>query len=143
MDVTGPTAALDPSDFPLGESNNNGGADPFAKQLLHALISLRDGNFEVRLPSDLTGVSGKIADAFNDIAGVTERRARETARVSRTVGKEGKLKQRMNVPGAVGGWADEVGDINTLIDYLVGPAPAVSRAVGAVARGDLAQPWAR
>ncbi len=59
-------------------------------------------------PPDLTGVDGKIADAFNDIAAVSDRRARETARVSRAVGKEGKLKQRMTVPGVVGGWADEV-----------------------------------
>src|SRR5580765_2182014 len=142
MDVTGPTAALDPSDFPLGHGANGKDADPFAKHLLQALIALRDGNFEVRLPSDLTGVSGKIADAFNDIATVTHRRARETARVSRAVGKEGKLKQRMNVPGAVGGWADEVGDINTLIDDLVWPTTEVTRAVGAVAKGDLSQAMA-
>src|SRR5690349_21808663 len=119
MDVTGPTATLDPSDFPLTPGNGGAAVDPFAKQLLQALIALRDGNFDVRLPSDLTGVSGKIADAFNGIASVTDRRARETARLSRAVGKEGKLKQRMTVPGAVGGWADEVGDINTLIDDLV------------------------
>src|SRR5262252_8707628 len=143
MDVTGPTATLDPSDFPLNRSANGGSAvDPFARQLLEALIALRDGRFEVRLPSDLTGVSGKIADAFNDIAAVTDRRARETARVSRAVGKEGKLKQRMSVPGAVGGWADEVGDINTLIDDLVWPTTEVTRAVGAVAKGDLSQSMA-
>jgi HAMP domain-containing protein len=141
MDVTGPTATLDPSDFPLSHGAN-GAVDPFAKQLLQALIGLRDGNFEVRLPPDLIGVSGKIADAFNEIAAVTERRARETARVSRTVGKEGKLKQRMTVPGAVGGWADEVGDINRLIDDLVWPTTEVTRAVGAVAKGDLSQAMA-
>src|SRR5262245_64238681 len=143
MDVTGPTSTLDPSDFPLNHGANGGAAvDPFPRQLLEALIALRDGNFEVRLPSDLTGVSGKIADAFNDIATVTDRRAREAARVSRAVGKEGKLKQRMNVPGAVGGWADEVGDINTLIDDLVWPTTEVTRAVGAVAKGDLSQSMA-
>jgi HAMP domain-containing protein/CheY-like chemotaxis protein/signal transduction histidine kinase len=142
MDVTGPTATLDPDDFPLSQGANGKDADRFAKHLLQALIALRDGNFEVRLPSDLTGVSGKIADAFNDIAAVTDRRARETARVSRAVGKEGKLKQRMNVPGAVGGWADEVGDINTLIDDLVWPTTEVTRAVGAVAKGDLSQSMA-
>ena len=38
---------------------------------------------------------------------VSDRRARETARVSHAVGKEGKLKQRMTLPGVVGGWAEK------------------------------------
>src|SRR5262245_49876029 len=67
-------------------------------QLLMAMLAFRDGDFAVRLPSDLTGLDGKIADAFNDVIAVSERRARETARISRSVGKEGKLKQRMVVP---------------------------------------------
>src|SRR5205814_28798 len=82
------------------------------------------------------------ADAFNEIAAFSERRALETARVSRTVGKEGKLKQRMTVPGVVGGWADEVAAVNMLIDDLVWPTTEVTRAVGAVAKGDLGQSMA-
>src|SRR6202140_4202384 len=111
--------------------------DQFSRQLLSAMLLFRDGQFGVRLPSDLLGINGKIADAFNDIVAVSERRARETARVSRSVGKEGKLKQRMSVPGATGGWADEVAAINLLIDDLVWPTTEVTRAVGAVAQGDL------
>src|SRR5437762_76034 len=94
------------------------------------------------MPNDLTGVSGKIADAFNDIALVSERRAHETARVTIAVGKEGKLKQRMTVAGLTGGWADEVAALNTLIDDLVWPTTEVTRAVGAVAKGDLSQAMA-
>ena len=116
--------------------------DSFSGDLLSALLSLRNGDFTVRLPSDLTGVNGKIADAFNEIAAVSDRRARETARMSRMVGKEGKLKQRMSVPGVVGGWADEVAAINMLIDDLVWPTTEVTRAVGAVAKGDLGQAMA-
>src|SRR5690349_6593235 len=139
MDITA-TPTLDPSGYPLG--GNGSEADAFSRQLLSAMLSLRDGDFAIRLPSDLTGVNGKIADAFNDIAGMSERRARETARVSHAVGKEGKLKQRMTVPGVVGGWADEVGAINMLIDDLVWPTTEVTRAVGAVAKGDLGQSMA-
>jgi hypothetical protein len=62
--------------------------------------------------------------------------------VSIAVGKEGKLKQRMAVPGAVGGWADEVAAVNTLIDDLVWPTTEVTRAIGAVAKGDLGQSMA-
>jgi hypothetical protein len=76
--------------------------EAFSKRLLSAMLAFRDGDFAARMPNDLTGVDGKIADAFNEIATLSERRARETSRVSRAVGKEGKLKQRMNVPGGRG-----------------------------------------
>src|SRR5437868_13674639 len=45
----------------------------------------------------------------------------------------------MRVPGALGGWADEITALNTLIDDLVWPTIEVTRAVGAVAKGDLSQ----
>src|SRR5262245_55501575 len=77
----------------------------FSDHLLMAMLSFRDGDFSVRMPSNLVGVEGKIADAFNDIVMFSDRRSRETVRVSKLVGKEGKLKQRMNVQG-LGGWAD-------------------------------------
>ncbi len=48
----------------------------------------------------------------------------------------------MNVPGAVGGWADEVVSLNTLIADLVWPTTEVTRAIGAVAKGDLTQAMA-
>ena len=57
-------------------------AEPFSRALLSAMLALNEGDFSVRLPRDLTGVDGKIADAFNDIATVCERRALEIARVT-------------------------------------------------------------
>src|SRR5262249_53521420 len=116
--------------------------EAFSNQLLMAMLSFRNGDFSVRLPADLVGLEGKIADAFNGAMAVSENRARETKRVSRSVGKEGKLRQRMIVPDARGGWAEEVAAINMLIDDLVWPTTEVTRAVGAVAKGDLAQSMA-
>src|SRR5262245_54911006 len=116
--------------------------EQFANQLLLAMLAFRNGDFSARLPANLTGIEGKIADAFNEVIYVSEHRARETARVSRAVGKEGKLKQRMDVMGARGGWAEEVAAINMLIDDLAWPTTEVTRAVGAVAKGDLAQSMA-
>jgi HAMP domain-containing protein/signal transduction histidine kinase/CheY-like chemotaxis protein len=121
---------------------NGDQSDAFSKNLLTAMLSFRDGDFTVRMPSNLTGVLGKIADAFNEIATLSERRAKETVRVSKVVGKEGKLKQRMSVPEAIGGWADEVAAINMLIDDLVWPTTEVTRAIGGVAKGDLGQSMA-
>ena len=53
------------------------------RQLLAAMVAFRGGNFTVRMPVDLTGIHGKIADAFNDVLSTSERRVQETARVSR------------------------------------------------------------
>ena len=115
MEMTGrPVATIESANFPIGATGSNG-VPEFSKQLLGALLSLREGDFTVRLPAELTGLDGKIADAFNEIAAVSERRARETTRVSHAVGKEGKLKQRMMVPGVVGGWADEVAAVVTIL----------------------------
>jgi hypothetical protein len=122
-----------------GHSLANGGPEAFTHHLLDALLKFRDGDFGSRLPSNLVGLEGKIADVFNDILSVSSRRSAEAARVCRMVGKEGKLKERMRVPGAAGGWADEVTSLNTLIDDLVWPTTEVTRAVGAVAKGDLTQ----
>src|SRR5256884_1103457 len=123
-----------------GMNGDNGTS--FSNNLLVAMLSFRDGDFSIRMPSSLTGVDGKIADAFNEIVTFSDRRAKETVRVSMSVGKEGKLKQRMNVPEGVGGWADEVAAINILIDDLVWPTTEVTRAIGAVAKGDLGQSMA-
>src|SRR5437762_10399515 len=106
-------------------------------QLLSALLAYKAGDFCVRLPSDWTGVPGKIADAFNEIVEFNERLSSETARVSRAVGKEGKLKQRLAVPGAKGDWASKVEAVNTLIDDLVWPTTEVTRTISAVAKGEL------
>jgi HAMP domain-containing protein len=143
MDVTRIPDALDRiPDTQLGAAAAAAEANAFSRQLLSAMLALRDGEFGVRLPSDLVGIDGKIADTFNEIVAVSERRARETERVSRSVGKEGKLKQRMSVPGIAGRWADEVAAINMLIDDLVWPTTEVTRAVGAVAARDLGQAMA-
>ena len=99
MDVANSPTSLDLESRALPPGAPVAEPDPFSRALLGAMLSFRDGDFAARMPSDLTGVDGKIADAFNDIAALSERRARETARVSRAVGKEGKLKQRMTRAG--------------------------------------------
>ena len=123
-----------------GHHDSNGGDGLMeAQELLEAMLAFRDGDFSVRLPARWTGLYGKIADAFNDVLTMNDRRARETARVSRVVGREGKLKQRMTLAGLVGGWAGEVQALNTLMDDLVRPTIEVTRTIGAVAKGDLGQ----
>ena len=114
-------------------------SDLFSRQLLDAMTALRAGDFTARLPRDLTGLPGRVADVFNDIAILNQQRASEIARVSHAVGKEGRLKERIAVTHGLGARSDEVLAINTLIDDLVWPTREVTRAVGAVAKGDLTQ----
>src|SRR4051812_41623412 len=124
------------------KTEKNGESPGWEVELLAALLSFRSGDFTTRLPDGWTGVRGKIADAFNEVLGMSEQRAKEAARVSRVVGKEGSLRQRMATTGMVGGWADEIQALNTLLDDLVRPTTEVTRTIGAVAKGDLGQSMA-
>src|SRR5258706_2661147 len=70
-------------------------------RLLAALTALKKGDFTARLPIDLEGLDGKIADAFNDVVELNQKMAQELERLSRVVGKEGKIAQRADI-GEVG-----------------------------------------
>src|SRR6266850_1574649 len=108
-------------------------------ELLKALRQLKRGDFSVRMPLNLTGIDGEIAQAFNDVVELEEAKAAEIARVAELVGKEGQFNHRMSVPSATGGWADVVESINTLVSDVMYPVHEVARVIGAVAKGDLSQ----
>jgi HAMP domain-containing protein/CheY-like chemotaxis protein/GAF domain-containing protein len=116
----------------------NGKSDPM-QDLLHALQAMRGGDFSVRMTSDHLGVEGKIADTFNEIVAANQRMAQQLERVGQVVGREGKTRQRVKFDLASGSWADMEGSVNTLIDDLLWPTREVTRAVAAVAQGDLLQ----
>ncbi len=50
------------------------------RRLLRVLQAMRDGDFSVRLPSDRTGLPGKVADLVNDIAASNQRFAQAKSR---------------------------------------------------------------
>ena len=108
-------------------------------RLLEALQSARDGDFSVRMPRNLTGMNGKIADAFNSIVAANQNMADELKRVGKSVGKEGKTRQRIRVDRSVGSWGEMERSVNELIEDLFRPTREVTRAIAAVAEGDLQQ----
>src|SRR5687767_7402635 len=108
-------------------------------ELLKALRSFRRGDFSVRMPLNLTGIDGEIAQAFNDCVELEEAKATEIARIAEQVGKEGQTGARMSLPGASGSWTDVIQSINTLIGDMVYPVNEVARVIGSVAKGDLSQ----
>ena len=112
------------------------------KHLLVALTALRKGDFTARLPVEWSGIDGRIADAFNDAIELNQRMARELERLSRVVGKEGKISQRASIGDVSGGWSEAVSSVNALIGDLVHPTAEMARVIGAVAKGDLSQSMA-
>src|SRR5881409_2326263 len=107
--------------------------------LLKALRALRKGEFSVRMPMDLVGIDGEIAQAFNDVVEINEMIAEEFTRIGNEVGKEGKTGQRAKLPVATGSWQECVESVNTLIGDLVQPTAEVARVIESVAKGDLSQ----
>ncbi len=117
----------------------NEGSSPALGMILSALQTMRDGNFSVRLPVQWTGLEGKIADTFNDIIAANEQMAAELNRVGLAVGKEGKTRERIRFQQIRGAWGGMEVSVNTLVEDLLRPTTEVTRAIAAVAQGNLTQ----
>ncbi len=113
-----------------------------AGELLAVLRAFQRGDFSVRLPSSYTGVAGEIAEALNGAVSHSESLCNALGRISRSVGKEGRLGQRARLLGAGGAWQMCVDSVNELVEDLVQPTTEVGRVIGAVASGDLSQKMA-
>jgi CheY-like chemotaxis protein/signal transduction histidine kinase/HAMP domain-containing protein len=109
--------------------------------IVAALEALHRGDFGHRLrPRD--GVSREVQDAFNNLAERLDHTALELARVTRVVGRDGEMGERLRMDGLRGGW-ETVGDsFNTVIGDLVRPTTEVARVIVQVAEGDLSQKMA-
>src|SRR5437868_13367493 len=101
-----------------------------AKLLLKTLIAFKKGDFSARLPGEWTGEAGKIADTLNDIIELSDKTRKEVERVSRVVGKEGKIMHRAAVPAASGSWLRLVESTDLLIDYMVRPRSEIASGIG-------------
>jgi HAMP domain-containing protein/CheY-like chemotaxis protein len=119
-----------------GDANISGEAEGLA-ELLRALQAMRVGDFSVRMPGDRVGIIGKIADTFNEIVGTNQRMAKQLERVGQVVGREGRTRQRVRVGLSDGAWGEMEASVNSLIDDLLWPTTEVTRAIAAVAQGDL------
>jgi HAMP domain-containing protein/CheY-like chemotaxis protein/signal transduction histidine kinase len=107
--------------------------------LLATLLRMRDGDFTARLPSTWIGVEGKVADTFNEIVAANEQMARELKRIGHKVGKEGRTRERARFQQLRGSWGEMETSVNTMVDDLLRPTTEVTRAIGAVAQGNLTQ----
>ena len=110
-----------------------------ARTLLSVLAQVKGGDFSARMPLEWTGVAGKVADGLNDVIMANQALEAELARVSRVVGKQGALSQRVGLGGWAQSWSGSVESVNSLIEALVRPTSEMQRVIGAVADGDLSK----
>ena len=107
------------------------------KDLLRALQAFEEGDFSARASEGQTG--SPVVRALNNVIGTNERVAGELARISRAVGKEGRLFERAALKKARGSWGTSITAVNTLIGDLVQPTIEVARVIGEVAEGNLSR----
>jgi len=107
------------------------------KDLLRTLEAFEQGHFAARAP--LGPSRSPVVRALNNVIGMNERVADELERVSRVVGKEGKLMERAALKSGRGSWGTSIAAVNTLIGDLVQPTIEVARVIDEVAEGNLSR----
>ncbi len=130
----GAAVAVGESEAAIGSNGDSQSSETGV--ILASLLTMRDGDFSVRLPGTWTGLAGKIADTFNEIVAANRQMARELNRVGQVVGKQGRT---MRFHGSRGSWGDIEVSVNTLVEDLLRPIVEVTGAIAAVAQGDLTQ----
>ena len=108
-------------------------------ELFETLLKIRNGDFSTRLPAKQSGIKGQVYDVINEIIQMNEKMEFEFSKVGKSIGKEGKLTERIKIDGAVGSWAKSINSINTLISDLVHPTVEIANVITSVAKGNLSQ----
>src|SRR4051794_30103682 len=107
-------------------------------ELISVMTRVRQGTLDVRL-ARRNGLAGQVVDGFNALIDLQERRNRDLLRISRVVGREGRMLERLDEEEFDGAWATGAAAINSLIDDLARPTSEIARVIAAVAEGDLSQ----
>ena len=86
------------------------GSDPAisssdSRELLRALVAIRDGDFTARLPHNWNGISGQIASTFNEIVELNQTLSSELGRTSQAAQKGSYIKPLTRIKGARRAWA--------------------------------------
>ncbi len=140
MNVMTPDASANIPPVAKGNGKSKGSDDSLdLTVILASLQTMRDGDFTVRLPGTWVGLAGKVADTFNEIVAANQHMAQELQRVGQVVGKQGKTRERTRFHESRGAWGEMEVSVNTLVEDLLRPTAEVTRAIAAVAQGDLTQ----
>jgi HAMP domain-containing protein/CheY-like chemotaxis protein/signal transduction histidine kinase len=137
--VEPPQISAPPPELEQLEAEKLNGHSAELHELLHALQAVRSGDFSVRMSGHETGLFGKIADTFNEIVANNQRMAQQLEHVGQLVGREGQTRHRVKLGSISGSWGAMEASINQLVDDLLWPTTEVTRAIEAVAQGNLLQ----
>jgi signal transduction histidine kinase/HAMP domain-containing protein/ActR/RegA family two-component response regulator len=113
-------------------------SDALLSELAAALQQIRQGRLDVRMPRR-PGQAGDVVDQFNELVATAERHNRDLLRISRVVGREGRMTARLDEESYDGAWSAGARAVNTVIDDLEAPTAEIARVIEAVAEGDLSQ----
>ncbi|WP_028936904.1 HAMP domain-containing protein [Pseudonocardia spinosispora] len=114
------------------------GDEALLRDLASAMIAVQRGELKVRLPRRV-GMAGEVSDLFNELVVMLEKRNRDLLRISRVVGREGRMLERLDEDAVDGSWAEATHSVNSLIDDLARPTAEIARVLAAVAEGDLSE----
>ncbi len=134
--TTTPRARTAAPTTPEGQGPIDG--DLLLVELAEAIHQVRRGRFDVRL-SRRDGPAGDVVDQFNELVSLHERRTRDLLRISRVVGRGGRMTDRLDEESYDGAWTEGARAVNVLIDDLARPTAEIARVIEAVAEGDLSQ----
>jgi signal transduction histidine kinase len=109
------------------------------QELLDTLKAFKKGDFTVRMKTQGGGLTRDIAGMLNGLIELNQRLTKDLQRLSKMVGKDGKVTERASIGDVSGSWATCVDSVNSLISDLVKPTAEVTRVIGAVAKDDLSQ----
>src|SRR3954451_7287827 len=113
--ATGPAVAEEP--VPAQANGGGNARDTHAlEEILAALTAARDGDFSPRLRTRRRDLIGELQVRTNELLDVNARMARELSRVSRVIGREGRMMERASLGPVPGAWAENVEAVNSLID---------------------------
>ena len=132
--LSGEDTAVDQDTEKTATKGKRRSAELDKKELLNALVAFKRGDFSVRLDERGKGIDAKIAETFNSVVEINQRMSKELWRMSKVVGREGKIDERAGLGQVRGAWGGMVDSINTLISDLVWPTSETARVIGAVAK---------
>ena len=136
-----PSASIAPED-PAGDGFS-ARDEQALEEVLRVLTAARDGDFSVRLRARRRDVIGDVQQRCNELIELNARQAKELARVSRVIGREGRMTERVSLGTVDGAWSETVESVNA---HDRRPRPPDDRDLAASSRrwrsGDLSQKMA-
>ncbi len=105
--------------------------------LVKVLRAVRDGDLRVRLEVVPGTPLAEAAALFNEIVDRQQVFCAELDRVSASVGRDGRLTERIPPAAGRGAWEQAAGSVNELLDSIAGPIAEIDRVLEALADGEL------